>query len=423
MGYDACLKELLAVPEIDVVNCVTREYKLVLGQNIPQYEAGGRSALMLAVEAARLETVKILLQCEHGRKLLELKDSFGRTPLEAAFEKLALRERKNASIQEEICRELCAASSLDYAKAKDVLKPATVEEAKVRERERNVILRARYLKNANAKKEAEVERGLKAVEDGYSPLRLHPKVYTTVFPPDAMLLDVAAVSCGASDDTLMPPVMEPVQGTFAFPLLSRAYCNFIYQELLHYEKTALEQPELGLPLHVRHDGNLGSLQDCGFRSLLQAVERVFQPLVRSLMPNKGHCEVYHAFLTRNRVDRDENTKFKIHCDKSDLTFNICLQASDDMEGSTVGFYRDPVGVEKGAIPTETDRVYTHVHQVGHAIMHDGRQWHQTDPITRGTRSSLIVWARLTGSACADCGAAMGATWLFCKQCGKEIPVL
>lgn len=416
MGYDDCLKELLAAAEIDVVNCETREYKLVLGQNIPQYEAGGRSALMLAVESGRVKSVEILLQHEQGRQLLERTDSFGRTPIETAFEKLALQGEKDAVDQEAICRKFCAATRLDYDKIKVEMQP-TEQEAKTRERVRNISLRARYLKNANSKKEADVARGLQAVESGYNQLRAHPQVYERKFPSDALLLDVATVS-GVSDNS---SITEPLPGAFTFPLLSQSYCRAIYQELLHYEKTALERPELGLPLHVRHDGNFGSLQDCGFRPLLQAVEAVFQPLVRSLMPNKGHCEVYHAFLTRNYVSRDENTKFKVHCDKSDLTFNICLQASDEMEGSTVGFYSDPSGVPGGTVPTNADRVYTYRHQVGHAVMHDGRQWHKTDPITCGTRSSLIVWARLSGSACSECGAATGATWLFCKQCGKEIP--
>ena len=134
--------------------------------------------------------------------------------------------------------------------------------------------------------------------------------------------------------------------------------------------------------------------------MLSAVEHVFQPLVAQLMPGKGRCDVYHAFLTRNWVGRDENATFKIHCDKSDLTFNICLHASPGFEGSTVAFYRDaltgasdgrPAGVYQ---PTEDDRVFTYTHEVGRAVMHDGSQWHKTDHITSGTRASLIVWARL-----------------------------
>ena len=54
-----------------------------------------------------------------------------------------------------------------------------------------------------------------------------------------------------------------------------------------------------------------------------------------------------------------------------------------MEGSTVGFFEAPA--EPGVVPGEELRRYTLVHAVGHAVMHDGKAWHRTDPITRGTR--------------------------------------
>ena len=59
LGELGCLRALLAQPGLDV-GCATVDYKLVLGQNIPQYEAGGRSALLLAVEALRPDAVALL---------------------------------------------------------------------------------------------------------------------------------------------------------------------------------------------------------------------------------------------------------------------------------------------------------------------------------------------------------------------------
>ena len=73
------------------------------------------------------------------------------------------------------------------------------------------------------------------------------------------------------------------------------------------------------------------------------------------MPDVGAFECYHAFVTRNFVGRDQNATFKMHCDKSDLTFNLCLHASEDFEGSTVGFYSGK-GKELGEVP-DTD-LYT-----------------------------------------------------------------
>lgn len=95
------------------------------------------------------------------------------------------------------------------------------------------------------------------------------------------------------------------------------------------------------------------------------------------------------------MGRESNATFKMHCDKSALTINVCLHASPDMQGSTVGFYVNPTpSAVNGAPPSDPeDRVHTHTHAVGHAVVHDGLQWHKTHPILRGTRGSLIIWAR------------------------------
>ena len=419
MGFCACLNELLAEPELRITELVTNEYKLVLGQNLPQYEAGGRSALLLAVEACRLESVEALLRHPQGCELLKMRDSFGRTPLEAAFEALATKtESCSCARMDTICRALCQADSLDYAQARGALL-LSAEAAVERERERARQLRSRYLVQSNRQRTEELSRGLAAVKAGYEPGRLHPQVFRTIFEPECLLLP--STTCRAEDSSEHALVEEPVPGVFAFPFLTKAHCAKIHEEILHYEEVARTSPELCLPLYQRHDGNLGQLEACGFEPLLRAIEAAWRPLVARFLPEKGDCQVYHAFLTRNHVEREENATFKIHCDKSDLTFNLCLQASDDCEGSTVGFYADVSGEgSAGVAPTEEERVYTHTHRVGYALMHDGEQFHKTDAITCGTRCSLIVWARLVGSPCAACGASMGASWLFCKACGKEI---
>ena len=103
--------------------------------------------------------------------------------------------------------------------------------------------------------------------------------------------------------------------------------------------------------------------------------------------------MYHAFLVRNWLGRQAS--YKIHCDKSDLTINVCLHRSDDLEGSTVGFYSPPNGGQGGVSdpPTADDRIYTYHHALGRMVFHDGTSWHKTDDSTRGTRGSIIIWAR------------------------------
>ena len=172
-----------------------------------------------------------------------------------------------------------------------------------------------------------------------------------VSPPPLIMAE-----CGA-DTTAQ--VAEPLAGTFSFDLFTPDWCAMLWHELHHYKDVATKRPGLGLPLRIRHDGCVGELQSCGFAPALKAIERVFQPLVARHMPAKARCEVYHAFFTSNFVGRDE--QFKTHCDKSELTLNICLHASEDLQGSGVGFYRQsPAGDLKEEVPREPqDRVYTH----------------------------------------------------------------
>jgi hypothetical protein len=91
----------------------------------------------------------------------------------------------------------------------------------------------------------------------------------------------------------------------------------------------------------------------------------------------------------------EQATFKLHCDKSDLTFNVCLHATEDLQGSSVGFYR-PADEESpgGDEDEEARRVLTYTHSVGRCVMHSGRTWHKTDELVRGERASLIIWARI-----------------------------
>jgi len=158
---------------------------------------------------------------------------------------------------------------------------------------------------------------------------LHPEVYSWLLPPHALSTQAPTfginsnISCYLLPDvpeagTHSQSLLEPYSGVFVFPLLAPWFCERIWSELHNYETNAQQSqhrtPADWLPLHVRHDGNMGNLQDCGFAPLLAAVEAAVQPFVSAQLPELGHVECYHAFLTRNWVGRDE--AFKIHRDDS-----------------------------------------------------------------------------------------------------------
>lgn len=522
MGYEDCLRSLLLSPGLDLMQ-LTKEYKLVLGQNIPQYEAGGRSALILAAESGRLSSVKLLMQHHDGETLLSSEDSFGRSPLQAVFDKMATKAESSAAwrVLDTIAHELCIYSDLDPVMARKSMLPDKAT-ALASERNRNRILRQRFLTTSIALKNEEQKSRLAAVSKFYG-TKKHPEVYSSQIPPSAIgVLSNNTSGRGSTtttrrNDLLVPPITtglgvtnntnptdsippaptlvealvavshEPVPGTWTLPLLSPAFCAAVSDELQHYEQLARAAAAGGggegrLPLPLRHDGNLGALQDVGFAPLLAALGRLLGPLLPrlGLVGPGARAEVHHAFVTRNWPGREENATFKVHRDRSDLTINVCLQASDDLEGSTVGLYRDPSAnpdsrgsllssssssdkqqrkknIESSSspssdneedrgtplspplpplvqsrrretagmlVPSEEDRVYTFTHAVGKALIHSGSQWHRTDPCTRGTRASLIAWARVVADVpCTGCGESIGVGKRLCKACGEMVTMV
>jgi len=257
------------------------------------------------------------------------------------------------------------------------------------------------------------------IEQHYTPL--HPDIYEERTIREACKTTHLIKPFNLKKGQIL--VEEPVKGVYVFPFLEEEFCARLWEEIHHYEKTATKHPKWCLPLFVRHDGNIGDLQVCGFKTILKvfadASEVILQQYLnardsmdedRDEIDKQKHINFYHAFLTRNYVGRESNATFKMHRDKSDLTLNICIHASHSFEGSTVGFYHRNKAETGGSgrvtgkqqeqeqrsdeTPQDDDRIYTYVHKVGFAVAHSGKSWHRTDPITNGTRGSLIAWAEL-----------------------------
>jgi len=323
-----------------------------------------------------------------------MKDSFGRSALQATLDAMAQLHDSEPTWKKlkTNVEQICVAMGIEDVEGtlKTGVTDRTQDEAKEEHQARLRILRARCLEEQNRKKAETRARGLEAIAQSYQPL--HPDVFLGEFTEGQLHADMRDKGTSPGE---LESLEEPYPGVFCFPLVTPEYCAQLWEEMHHFESQAVNHPELGLPLYVRHDGNFGNLQDCGFEPVLRALQKSVLPFVQKHMPDVGLFEIYHAFMTRNYVGRESNATFKMHCDKSDLTFNVCLHASPDFEGSTVGFYCPG---EDNSVPTDPEhRQYTHVHSVGKCVFHNGGQWHKTDPITKGTRGSLIVWARLCNS--------------------------
>jgi hypothetical protein len=132
-------------------------------------------------------------------------------------------------------------------------------------------------------------------------------------------------------------------GLLTASVLTATCCRRILEEIEHYEAHALSNTLL--PLHTRHDDNLGSLERYGFLPLLSALVDATVPKNLGLLcPAKSATKVVarHAFVTRNWVGRTaEFAKFKTHRDKSAITINLCLEKTADVRGSQVLFFHPP----------------------------------------------------------------------------------
>lgn len=390
-GYVECLRHLLNSRDIKGTMHKTVDRKIFLGQGMPQYQEGGRNPLHVAALNGRVDAVKLLLEFDKQRQQsqwLQQKDSFGRGMVQVVADAVAMKQETSPirSSLDFILHLIAAPLGMKDGREWSI---PSASEAIAAERERQRSLRARCLQSQLRKQQIDRIRGLQTIERSYSPL--HLDVYCSSVPRDAVI-EESLLDSGAQ-------IQEPLPGVFTIPLLGPEFCSRVWDELHHYEEAALAHPENRLPLHERHDGNLGNLQDCGFANFLGALQSLLQPLVDQCLHNAGPFEIYHAFLTRNWPELEKNATFKLHRDKSDWTFNVCLHKSEDVIGSTVGFYAANLPDENSGDSDELhemeqlSRAFTYEHKVGAVVFHSGSHFHKTDPIQRGTRGSLIMWAR------------------------------
>ena len=181
---------------------LSREYKVVMGQAFPLFEAGGQTPLLLAALNGRSETVALLLSGAVPEEIragwLSQEDSFGRTALQALRDKLALCDEgpRCAAIRKalaEVHAMLCAAAGLDHAAG--LLQVPSREVAEQRKVAHNRTLRKRWLVADTRRKAASRKEGLAAVATHYTPR--HPQVYSSTIAPSDLWHGGAIVPAAA----------------------------------------------------------------------------------------------------------------------------------------------------------------------------------------------------------------------------------
>ena len=308
--------------------------------------------------------------------LLTAVDSFGSNAVDLASEKSALLRAEGKDLTDinailDILRQSVALLTPPTLEVNWTASFETREATVVQELafERQRVLR---LRNNLAEKERKVLKRVqqcKSVKDHYTPK--YETVYCTNFPPWPLRLSTV--------DNFFPK-------HYAVPLLSADFCDALWQELNHYEQFVLANPQLLLPHDIRHDGNWGKLEDCGFQPFLDATQEALTPFLALNYAELGPLRCHHAFFARNFLEMSREASYKTHRDSARLTVNICIQKTEDTEGNGVFFYGE---TENSIIPDTS--LCLKDHSLGWAIIHDGNSWHRTEPIRQGMRSSLILW--------------------------------
>lgn len=101
------------------------------------------------------------------------------------------------------------------------------------------------------------------------------------------------------------------------------------------------------------------------------------PFARFFFPRAVLTSVY-AFIVR--YENGKQRSLAKHRDDSKVTMNICIDG--DFEGGGLSFY-DAKGKKEHTFPQ----------YVGQSFLHLGSHVHRAEPITRGTRTNLVLWCR------------------------------
>jgi len=185
---------------------------------------------------------------------------------------------------------------------------------------------------------------------------------------------------------------EEFYDVYSFRLLSPDFCQQLreyVQELSLWSYTQMpndtDKNILGQrPFHLDMIG-LGWVNDLLFhlvmRPLAQQLFLESEQLQDDLDWRNGYIAGYSATPTSAKP----RERLVTHTDDSEITMNICL--GDDFEGGALEF-RGLRGT-----PEEGPLVGTYEPELGKALIHAGRHFHDVTQVTAGDRFAYILWAR------------------------------
>jgi len=173
---------------------------------------------------------------------------------------------------------------------------------------------------------------------------------------------------------------------YSFPFLQPAFATMLLEEARHFAASGLHNPK---PNGMNNFGILWN--HIGMKPLFsRLLEAVLLPITRLLFPDigGGSADVHHSYLVHYDEQSDPQG-LDMHHDSSDITFNAALSEPDSYTGSGLRF----CGLHSAR--SYRRHTFTYRHELGRAILYDGRMRHAAEPIQSGERTNLVMWIHST----------------------------
>ena len=196
---------------------------------------------------------------------------------------------------------------------------------------------------------------------------------------------------------------EELYDVYSFPLLSADFCSklqgYVRAVAKMLQQESKEYSHLHSTIRDLDTIGLGWLNDILFHVILKPISsHLFQEsemMGRDLDWRQGYIAAYSA----SPSEAKPRQRLVPHTDDSEVTMNVCI--GDDFTGGNLHF-KGLRGTPRGGI----DLVGEYKPQIGRAIVHAGRHFHEVSVVTAGDRFAYIMWSRswngVRASTCPCC---------------------
>jgi hypothetical protein len=187
---------------------------------------------------------------------------------------------------------------------------------------------------------------------------------------------------------------EEVYEVYSLPLLTLEFCETL-QRYIRAVNAQLEvesrqnSDAVFTTLGIRDLDRIGLswLNDLLFHLILKPTSRHLFKESETLGGELDWRQGYIASYSASPSQTKPRQRLVPHTDDSEVTLNVCV--GDDFSGGNLRF-RDLRGATPGA---GRDLLGEYKPEIGRAIIHAGRHFHEVTEVTSGDRFAYIIWAR------------------------------